>query len=320
MELAKEAVMEVHRRIEIGLRLVVAERAPKELAPTLREAQAAAEEALAGTPAGLTEEALARQVSQKVGRQMPPGQVANALRERPQRFVEGSDGRWRLRERAGIMLPEEAPAEADAVARQEQAARPALRRGCYVVFDLEATGQNPRVPETEIIQIAAQRWVDGQPQDAWATFARTASGTIPAQIVALTHISEADIHDAPDAAKALRQFFAYVGDLPLIAHNGASYVGPLVEASCERLGLPLPDQVLLSTGGFVRRDERWFEASDSETGARHLRAALAYTRLPLIAAEQEVGLENATQAPSLEAVASAIQTRLQEIARSLKTF
>src|SRR5579859_1022798 len=209
------------------------------------QAQAAAEEALAAAPLGLTEEALARQVAQKVGRQMPPGQVANALRERPQRFVEGSDGRWRLRERQGIMLPEEASAEPETGRSQERAARPALRRGCYVVFDLEATGQDPRAPETEIIQIAAQRWVDGQAQDAWASFARTASGTIPAQITALTHISEADIHDAPDGAEALRQFLAYVGDLPLVAHNGAHYDGPLVKASCARLDVPLPETFLV---------------------------------------------------------------------------
>ncbi len=209
------------------------------------QVQAAAEEALTAAPAGLTEEALARQVAQRVGRQMPPGQVANVLRERPQRFVEGSDGRWRLRERQGILLPEEIPAEAGTSVDQVSAARPALRRGCYVVFDLEATGQDPRAPETEIIQIAAQRWIDGQLRDSWATFVRTASSTIPAQIVALTHISEADIQDAPDAAEALRQFFAYVDDLPLVAHNGAGYDGPLVEATCARLGLPLPDTFLV---------------------------------------------------------------------------
>ena len=206
---------------------------------------AAAEEVLRGTPIGLTEEALARQVAQRVGRQVPPGQVANALRERPQRFVEGDDGRWRLRERQGILLPEESAAEAGALVSQASATRPALRRGSYVVFDLEATGQDPRAPQTEIIQIAAQRWVDGQPQDAWATFVRTGSSTIPTQIAALTHISDADIHDAPDAIAALHRFFAYVGDLPLVAHNGASYDGPLVQATCARLGLLLPETFLV---------------------------------------------------------------------------
>src|SRR5207247_10445479 len=29
-------------------------------------------------------------------------------------------------------------------------------------------------------------------------------------------------------------------DVPLVAHNGASYDGPLIVATCERLGLPLP--------------------------------------------------------------------------------
>ena len=56
---------------------------------------AAAEQVLASEPAGLTVEALARQVAQRVGRQMPPRQVADALRSTPERFLEGGDGRWR---------------------------------------------------------------------------------------------------------------------------------------------------------------------------------------------------------------------------------
>ena len=71
---------------------------------------AAAGEILASAPDGLTDEALARQVAQQVGRQMPPGQVTGALREQPQRFAQGADGRWRLREREGILTPEEAEA------------------------------------------------------------------------------------------------------------------------------------------------------------------------------------------------------------------
>ena len=32
-----------------------------------------------------------------------------------------------------------------------------------------------------------------------------------------------------------------LGGLPLIAHNGAGYDGPLIESTCARLGLPLPE-------------------------------------------------------------------------------
>ena len=197
---------------------------------------AAAEQALTAEPAGLTVEALARLVSQRVGRQMPHRQVAEALRGKPERFLEGGDGRWRLRERPGVLTAEDEPD----VSTGPAPSRPALRRGCYVVFDLEATGPSPESPETELLQIAARRYVDGAPGELWQTYVRPAAGTVPAQITALTTITSEQVRDAPDAAEALRRFFAHVGDLPLVAHNGAGFDGPLIEATCRRLGVPLP--------------------------------------------------------------------------------
>src|SRR5262245_60854997 len=92
---------------------------------------AAAGEVLGGAPDGLTDEALARQVAQKVGRQMPPGQVTGALREQPRRFVQGMDGRWRLRAREGILTPEEAEASSEARSGDRPATPlAALRQGC----------------------------------------------------------------------------------------------------------------------------------------------------------------------------------------------
>src|SRR5262245_2391498 len=196
----------------------------------------AAEQVLAVEAAGLTVEALARQVSQRVGRQMPPRQVADALRSKPECFLEGGDGRWRLRERPGVLTFEDEPnGPAELVP-----ARPNLRRGCYVVFDLEATGPSPESPETELLQIAARRYIDGVPDEGWMTYVRPAAGTVPAQITALTSITSEQVRNAPDAAEALRQFFARIGELPLVAHNGATFDGPLIEATCGRLGVPLP--------------------------------------------------------------------------------
>src|SRR5690242_16229671 len=91
---------------------------------------AVAEAILAEAPEGLTAEALARQVAQSVGRALPPRQVADLLRSRPQRFLEGGDGRWRLRPQPGVALPEEpSPAEGEA---GPEADRSPLRRGSYV--------------------------------------------------------------------------------------------------------------------------------------------------------------------------------------------
>src|SRR5579883_2961274 len=179
---------------------------------TLKEQIAtAAETALAATPTGLTGEALTGLVARQVKRQIPLAQVTAVLRELPQRFVEQDGGRWQLRPQEISLLPEDTKASSSPSASPSQP----LKQGCYVVFDLEATRQDAYSPATEIIQIAAQRWVDGVPQDPWASFVRP---TIP---------------------EGLRDFFNYVGDLPLIAHNGASYDGPLLKATSERLGLPL---------------------------------------------------------------------------------
>ncbi len=207
------------------------------------QVQAAAEAVLMETPNGLTGEALTGLVAKQVKRQIPMGQVASALRERPQRFVEGEGGRWRLRVQEVLSLPDEpslAPFPNSPVASASQS----LKGGCYVIFDLEATHQDATSPATEIIQIAAERFVDGRAQPMWNSFAKPLI-PIPEYIIQLTKIFNEDVCSAPPIGEVLRDFFAYVGDLPLIAHNGASYDGPLLRTTCERLNLPLPATFLV---------------------------------------------------------------------------
>ena len=200
----------------------------------------AATEILQQTPQGLTKEALVRQLTPRLSQRLPSTTLINMLRQQPQTFVEGGDGRWRLRQQANLFALQEEVAQEEHPARIQHF----LRRGSYVVFDLEALGQDAHSPATEIIQIAAHRWVDGVPQQAWSTFVRP-TVPIPANITELTKITMNDVRHAPIAPEALHTFFAYVGDLPLIAHNGASYDGPLIVATCERLGLPLPATFLV---------------------------------------------------------------------------
>src|SRR2546421_3047960 len=139
------------------------------------EVVAAAEGILQQTPGGLTKEALAPMIAPHLtNKHLPSKKIIEFLRRRPQRFVEGGDGRWRLRAQAdAVLLPVDEPLVAgEANGKAALAAR--LRQGCYVVFDLEAIGADARSPATEIIQIAAWRWIDGRPQEAspWLTFAR----------------------------------------------------------------------------------------------------------------------------------------------------
>src|SRR5258708_18833131 len=92
---------------------------------------AAAQGILADASAGLTGEALAHEIARRVGRQMPPAQVATLLRGLPQQFIEGADGRWRLRARPGVLTAEE-EVPAEDTQSQPPPARPPLQRGCYV--------------------------------------------------------------------------------------------------------------------------------------------------------------------------------------------
>src|SRR6266571_2651147 len=176
---------------------------------------AAAETLLQETPSGLTIEALARQVAKQVKRQLPPTQVDALLRTQPQRFIVDESGRWQLRAQDHLLFTDDMAEAVDGAAQPETVSLPAqFRRGCYVVFDLEATSPDTQSPATEIIQIAAQRWVDGVAQESWATFVRP-SVPIPQHIMDLTQITMEEVRDAPSINEALRDFFAYVGDLPL---------------------------------------------------------------------------------------------------------
>jgi ATP-dependent DNA helicase RecQ len=203
---------------------------------------ASAEAILKQTPGGLTKEALVRLVTPHLSNRLLPAKIIEILRKQPQHFTEGGDGRWRLREEAGLLPPDESGAAATTTIAAPSVQN--LRQGCYVVFDLEAIGSDALSPTTEIIQIAAWRWIDGLPQESWSTFVRP-SVPIPAHIVELTQITMDEVRDAPPAGEALQTFFEYVGDLPLIAHNGASYDGPLIRATCERLGMALPPSFLV---------------------------------------------------------------------------
>lgn len=113
-----------------------------------------------------------------------------------------------------------------------------------------------------------------------------------------------------------RSLFALLSDAP----QGLTF-RELVEALRARQGHAVHRgtiRALLSAGGFVRHDGRWHVAGDDEIGARTLRAALVQTLLLASTAEGEPSHDYASTSRSLQAVAFVIQTRLQEIIKSLK--
>ncbi len=190
-----------------------------------------------------TVEALAHEVGKRFGRPLPPAQLTRLLQGKPQLFIADGGGRWQLRPQENTLITEEAIPDS---LQSSVITRPAhtLRRGCYVVFDLEATRQDALSPYTEIIQIAGECWRDGVCQQKFDSFVRPLK-EVQERIHQLTKIERQDLINAPPIEEVLPAFLDFVGDLPLIAHNGADYDGPLLRATCERLKITLPETFLV---------------------------------------------------------------------------
>ena len=95
-----------------------------------------------------------------------------------------------------------------------------------VVLDTETTGLS--VQDCELIQISAARLRGREVVGRYDTFVRP-SGLIPPEIVELTHITNAEVSDAPSAVEAVSGLVGFVGGSPVIAHN-ATFDRSFVEA------------------------------------------------------------------------------------------
>lgn len=75
-------------------------------------------------------------------------------------------------------------------------------------------------------------------------------------------------------------------------------------------------RTLLTSGGFIRKDRRWFAAADNEAGARQLRAAMVET---LVARNEDapVAEQPISQADYVLRRIKAIHTRLSEIVKEI---
>ncbi|HOY85529.1 MAG TPA: helicase C-terminal domain-containing protein [Candidatus Syntrophosphaera sp.] len=92
----------------------------------------------------------------------------------------------------------------------------------FVAFDTETTGLDPK--KDELIELAAVRFRGGEVTERFSTLVRP-RGEVPKFIQYLTHIDPQELKDAPDAGTALKQFFAFIGDDILVAHNASFDIG-----------------------------------------------------------------------------------------------
>ncbi len=97
----------------------------------------------------------------------------------------------------------------------------------FVALDLETTGLDPN--QDAILEIAAVRFVEGEPAAEWQTLVNPGR-PIPPAITQLTGITDAEVATAPPLEAVLPQLEAFVGNAPLVGHNIAFDLGFLQAA------------------------------------------------------------------------------------------
>ena len=120
----------------------------------------------------------------------------------------------------------------------------------YVVIDVETTGLD--CDKSEILELGAIRVIDHQVTDTFSALVRPEQ-PIPAEITTLTGITQ-DAMSAQGTAlqPLLEQFWAFVGQSPVMGHNLDFDLAFLKKASA-RFGLSLPNVRIRDTLKLARR-------------------------------------------------------------------
>ena len=103
----------------------------------------------------------------------------------------------------------------------------------FVAFDIETTGLNAQ--SDRMTEIGAVIFSGGEVKEVFNTFVDP-QRHIPPDITQLTGIRDSDVQGAPLEKEAMKQFMAFAGDRPLIAHNAHFDVG-FMTAAARRSGL-----------------------------------------------------------------------------------
>ena len=103
----------------------------------------------------------------------------------------------------------------------------------YVAFDVETTGFSSDVDR--IIEVGALKVLNGQPVDSFTSFVNP-DMHIPANVSRLTGITDADVANAPQFAQLAPELMAFIGELPVVAHN-ASFDSRFLKAELNFAGL-----------------------------------------------------------------------------------
>lgn len=109
-----------------------------------------------------------------------------------------------------------------------------------VIFDLETTGFS--AINNKIIEIGAVKTVNGEVTDRFSSFVDPGI-PIPAEITAVTSITDKDVAGAPRISQILPDFMKFIDGCLLVAHNADFDTGFIREA-CRIEGLPFDNPYL----------------------------------------------------------------------------
>ncbi len=182
--------------------------------------------------------------------------IMDLLTGNPDAYVKGPAGHWL--DAMLVAADGGRPSEGEEGAAQAEAQphgttpspdRPPQRPGrfihSYVVFDLE-TLIGDTLEQRRIIEIAALKFVDGVEAGKFRTFVDPGQ-EIDALTENKTHISSEMVAGAPAVEAALPEFSAFIGDLPLVAHNGRGFDLPVLNHWNRVHGLPEITNNLIDT-------------------------------------------------------------------------
>jgi DNA polymerase-3 subunit epsilon len=103
----------------------------------------------------------------------------------------------------------------------------------FIVLDFETTGLTP-TDGSRATEVAAVLVRDGEIVDHFQSL-MNGGVSIPPFIQQLTGITNRMIANSPPNADVMREFSAFIGDMPLVAHN-ASFDKKFLDAELDRIG------------------------------------------------------------------------------------
>ena len=110
--------------------------------------------------------------------------------------------------------------------------------GRIICFDIETTGLE-YMRGDRCIEIGAVEVIDGKITGAdFHEFVNPEGKIIPPDVYEVHKISNAFLEDKPTMAAVAPRFLEFVGDSPIVAHNGSDFDFPFMNYELRRLNLP----------------------------------------------------------------------------------